>query len=346
VAMPHAVAGGEAMRYARAMSGRRFASWALGGMLWSALGCGGKAIDDGAIPSAGWSSVAAGGAEFGSSGGLSGGGVGIAGTGVNVGIAGAGVNVGIAGAGVNVGIAGAGAGIAGAGMGASAGAPPVAEGGGTSFSLSGVWLGYVEDIVYSDGADDVQLTIGSSNALFGQIRFGKSPPPTPALAADEIYPPGVVAASSFKPALPARPSAGVQFTLMNPMFDGNRLRFDISRHEVFQTWCTLQTSYPYLEGYSCMPEWGYFAGPGGCAQRNPSTMQLVSRSCFQFAMCRFEQACTCSESNCFASRDATAHFDLGFQTVESQGTVSGFDDFMPDSTHKVHLKKQSPAPVQ
>ncbi|MEI9941041.1 MAG: hypothetical protein WDO69_27810 [Pseudomonadota bacterium] len=283
------------------MSGCRLGSWLIAATLWLALACGGRvAVERGQSASAGRSAID---------------------------------GAGGAGAAGSIGIAGSGAGRA------DADPPPLGEAGATSFVLSGLWFGYLEEFTFRDGTDDVWLSVGGGGGVSGQIRFGNSPVPPLATDAEAIYPPGVTNPSSDSLALAEGPYTGAWFTLLNPEFDGQHLQFDISRNEVFDSWCKLQTPYVSRDGYSCMPDWGSFGTADDCSQQDPTTLKLVPRSCFQLAMCYDWHACSCDGSGCTGSLKPTGHFDLSFEDLEADGSGAGFDDRLPKYKHHLHLTK-------
>lgn len=204
---------------------------------------------------------------------------------------------------------------------------------GASADLVGKWVGYVENHKFSDSTDTITLTIASPQ-IDGSVVFGQSPAPPPPTDPNVGYPPGV----TFSSGPMQGPVVGFAYTILSPSFDGERLQFDASPNEVWKLWCEMQT--PIADEtnpgmYSCVPNWGFESGTGGCFQTNPKTQQKVQVDCGKLMLCSMGSPCKCTAQGCTTDVSGGIHFDMSVALPKADGSASGLGGL-----NNVHLKKQ------
>ncbi len=178
-------------------------------------------------------------------------------------------------------------------------------------TLVGTWTGYVENHVFDDLSDRVELTVvtESGGVVSGKIRFGEHalyPPPTDP---DAGYPPGY--ASSWESLSVSHPYSGFEFTLVDGTFEDGRLRFSVNRYEIWTAWCDLQTPVfdDFNQSYMCVPNWGSAGGDAGCSQPDPETGTYVPVDCVKLQLCE-SRVCECTAADCAIETGPNLPFDL------------------------------------
>jgi len=228
------------------------------------------------------------------------------------GSAGPGGAAGIAGAAGSAGVDGGGAaGVAGFGQGGIGGSMP-------DSSLVGTWVGDVENHQFGSGSDEVRVVI-TDGAPSGYVVFGNgtaAPPPNP----ETGYPPSSGGGAAGRGGS-ARYEVyeGFQYTVFAGNVTGDRVRFKVESHELWQEWCSLQTPVPSQDGsggYNCMPNLGYSSDGTHCWQADREV------DCGKIELC-FSQVCACTAQSCQATGQGDTVFDLDHKGSELDGSVNG-----------------------
>ncbi len=125
------------------------------------------------------------------------------------------------------------------------------------------WEGYVEASDFSDGSDQVKLTLDATGN--GTLEIGDSTP-LPPITDRDATPYGVKlhAMSALVP--------GVSYAIHAATVESARIRFSVNPHEVDRDWCALQTSYPAnfdngVTVYACVPPDGSHRTTGRTRQQ-------------------------------------------------------------------------------
>jgi hypothetical protein len=219
------------------------------------------------------------------------------------------------------------------------GMPPEAS---PSDPLPGTWVGAIENFTTGDGTGALTLTV-RSGPLGGQVTFGSSLPPPPATDPDVGYPPGFhvgYGSNVLGVSAVIQPYPGFPYSLVNPTFDGQQLRFDVVLAELWKGWCGLQT--PLADAtdagvkYFCEHDWAVTQQASGCSQLDPQSMQQVPIDCEKVALCGLTAGiCSCTAQACSDYPYASIHVVLTVAAAAADGTVGGLDS----SLHKTHLIK-------
>lgn len=231
----------------------------------------------------------------------------------------AGSSAGAAGAlsGSTGGAAGAGGGSTGA-VGGSTGAAGLKAG---PLGPSQSWTGYVEQINFPSGSDQIKLTFASdaNGVVAGTVVFGEGSPPPPATDPDVGYPAGV--GSDGAGGAPGTvPFEGYPYTFDGGTLDAHRLRFTVNLSQLWAGWCALQTQ--ASDGSSgCVPNWSSVSDGHSCWLIDPKTDTKVAYDCGKVMLCSPVGQCSCTASGCTFTQTGTlwATFDV----FSSGDTMSG-----------------------
>ena len=220
---------------------------------------------------------------------------------------------------------------AGAGYGGSSAGRAAAMGGeaGVLADISGTWKGYVENYTFRDKSNAITLRIVSGpNGITGHATFGMSPL-TPRVTNPTVgYPPGID--PDLTVAYP-----GFPFTMEEASLEGSRLQFDISRAEIWKTWCEAQAPIAdemNVGSYGCAHNWATNYG-ATCSQLDPMTMQWVPIDCGRLRLCAPGSLCQCTAKACGVILRGGIHFDVNVNVPMADGSVSGLDTDL----HNIHL---------
>lgn len=169
---------------------------------------------------------------------------------------------------------------------------------------AGVWTGYAQATVFSDGSDQVSLTIERDGQ--GTVRFGESAPPAP--PTDPHVGPPMPTPSPTAPASSEVP--GFAYPIHAANVQSDRIRLGIDFNDFYAPWCALQTSQP---ARNAPVETGYYCGPALGSDLNrldkPSpdattcTLYEVdgtahAGNCDWLTLCTIGPACTCTSTAC------------------------------------------------
>jgi len=190
----------------------------------------------------------------------------------------------------------------------------------SNLPITGIWNGYLEGVSAQPPWDSLRLVIlGASEAggVCGTMTIGTGTLPAPATDPDVGYPPGVTGYLD-PPLIP-----GFTFTLIKGTVVDGRVRFGISKREPWRGWCDLQTPYPSVGHYNCVPDalgGVYGSGGGGCYLNGPNGEHLVF-DCGKLMLCGTEHVCVCNSTHCGGDPEAYAgdYFDLHFDTASADG---------------------------
>lgn len=197
-----------------------------------------------------------------------------------------------------------------------------------------IWQGHVENFQYFDESDQVRFELLGTDPLEGRITFGALPPPPTPTDPDVGYPPDPYYAPEHISGL----VPGFAYSLVDPVLEGNQLKFDISNAEPWNAWCGLQT--PIADaangvGYMCVNNWGSSNEGGVCTQTNPANpeeKQIVD--CRKLELCSAGQPCVCTATGCEGKAFEDYHFDLTLQPAHIDGSYG------PGPGNEIHLTQR------
>src|SRR6185436_19984056 len=149
-------------------------------------------------------------------------------------------------------------------------------------ALVGTWSGYFQGYTLLSGSDAVTLALEHPAGGGDQIRvvFGTEPPPALPTAATDAWIAGSAPPDFVSPLANYGPFDGFAYVAHEVRWQGRRLTFSIATWDPWQTWCQLQTSYPYPNGNRnrCVPHdaecfncFGGSPAPGTLCGPSPST---------------------------------------------------------------------------
>jgi hypothetical protein len=132
-----------------------------------------------------------------------------------------------------------------------------------SESVAGVWTGYIENFqaINSDDSIKISMSVDASGMLSGQVTIGQQSPPAPATDPSIPWPPSLQnvdpTRDSSSAYIPPTYVAGFAYSARSIAWESQRLKFMIPKHEPWQPWCGLQTSFMVdNEHFSCAPAGG------------------------------------------------------------------------------------------
>ncbi|MGC4116840.1 MAG: hypothetical protein QM765_20220 [Myxococcales bacterium] len=175
----------------------------------------------------------------------------------------------------------------------------------------GRWEGYYMGSEIGDEFSTVRLDIVGANAtgLCGTLTFGIHTAPVtlpPATDPTSDYPDQSLLQNGWD----AAPILGLPYTILGGKIDGHRTTFHANAHEIYRSWCEIQTSYrlaPNDNRYTCLPSLGaagWTTTPSGersCFLTNSETNQNQTVACSQLDHCNMENTCLCNSSGCTAN---------------------------------------------
>ena len=179
--------------------------------------------------------------------------------------------------------------------------------GGQLSDYTGTWIGYAQATVFSDGSDQVLLTIDASG--HGIAQFGNSA--KPATPTDPHVGPPIPAPSPNAPLSSEIP--GFPYPIHATDVRSDRIQLGIDFNDFYSTWCALQTPEPAMNvgvdtGYYCGPALSSnlvsFGKPTADATsctltEQDGTTQTVD--CDWMTLCTLGYVCTCTASACTAA---------------------------------------------
>ncbi len=207
----------------------------------------------------------------------------------------------------------------------------------------GQWLGQTWEVQDPDcdQTKRVVIQIAPSNekeSVLGLVTFGDRDPPPPAVDPEVGYPPGFASdPDAYDLACPGMGYLdGFPYSIRNGRFDQNgRFTFRIAVKELYQTWCSLQTSYN-VNGYSCTPplnlvdhlacgdQWSSRFG----LEPPPHSVPIEDHECpidlGKFVLCTYDLygPCNCNDQGCVAAMDRVIRFDLLLEQETMQGIIT------------------------
>jgi hypothetical protein len=196
-----------------------------------------------------------------------------------------------------------------------------------SESVTGTWVGYLENFPYGD--DDsirISIAVDPAGTLSGQVTLGRATPPAPTV--DPSLPWPVDYDVQKAEVLPAY-VAGFEHTARNIRWEAKRLRFSIARYEPWQPWCAGQQSHELSPGnFSCLPS-DTITGDGagycfGCLPADPLTAVRDCRipiNCSIVSLCQ-TPVCSCDANGCNAQPDEGYSFDIALKDGVGDGSTS------------------------
>jgi hypothetical protein len=214
-------------------------------------------------------------------------------------------------------------------------APEACVTGNEQAALVGKWDGYYQGTGLSDEYATFHLNIMGANAdkgLCGTIMFGTQTVPItipPATDPTVNYPPAALNLGTNPINPSSLPTPAFLYTILNGRIDGQRVRFNYSIDEIFNSWCALQTSYARTEDctdFGCLPNWpaqGSTDPSGSCFLIDP-TNQMHQYSCVQMGGCSLNTICDCDKTHCVGRGNlGSASFDLVFNGDQATGAGAG-----------------------
>ena len=190
---------------------------------------------------------------------------------------------------------------------------------------AGNWEGYAEAYQFSDGTDNVFLTLDANGQ--GALKVGQATLEVTELDPD-TYPPGM---ENIKDEVdpPSGLTPGFSYPISGAVVESRRIRVSTATDELFRDWCELQTSY-YSEDtvpprYACTPGgggWGMSTSEDGtqtCAINN-GVDPVIPISCAR-ASCNY--VCVCTKLGCSIDDAKDVQIDAALQAdgEELQGTL-------------------------
>ena len=120
------------------------------------------------------------------------------------------------------------------------------------------WTGYIENYQFPSGSDLLNITFASDAAgnMVGTVTLGTGTPPPPATDPNVGYPASVEAmlVSGGATGIVGYLAEGFAYPIVNGTLTTNRMRFDVNRNDLWQSWCALET--PAVDGSGrCTPNW-------------------------------------------------------------------------------------------
>jgi hypothetical protein len=201
----------------------------------------------------------------------------------------------------------------------------------------GLWVGETEKEFACTTSRRVVIEIATapeSNRAFGVVVFGEGEPPTPAQDPDIGY---LSEDDSFgEQCHDGFPTEGFPYTILEGYVnDNSRFHFRIGVVEVYQSWCTLQTSY-YSEydatQYRCLPNLN---------REEERACQDENAECpvdyHKFRLCGMFGPCICSQDGCVANMNRTLRFDFIIEDSQIEGIVTNLT--LDSTTTEVRLRK-------
>jgi hypothetical protein len=207
------------------------------------------------------------------------------------------------------------------------------------------WTGYVENYQFPSGSDLINITFASDAAgnMVGTITLGTGTPPPPATDPNVGYPATVEAmlANGGGTGLVGYVAEGFAYPLVNGTLTTNRMRFDVNRYDLWQSWCALET--PAVDGSGrCTPNWESESTGSTedvvCNFINPANGQLVPIDCGKQIICGIG-TCACGTNSCAPGQnDEPLSFDLSITNERADGSVLGLLDSLGSAGEQnVHI---------
>jgi len=197
--------------------------------------------------------------------------------------------------------------------------------------LVGTWQGQLEDF-YLQRLKALTLVINgvSAKGMCGSLKWGDGEPPPPATDPAAPYPsPYIYDVMGVGGSPGYTPLDGFTYTVTQGAVRDRTVRLSIGTRELWQSWCELQTSYPYPEGSGCVPysdsySWG--ADPNGtCVIGNQNFTNFTCFACLS-------GLCACEENGCTAG-GASGDFEIALTLSEDRKVLTGPADDRATGTH-------------
>jgi hypothetical protein len=176
-----------------------------------------------------------------------------------------------------------------------------------------VWTGYIENLQFTSGSDDVRVEIDAAGA--GSVRFGDAPD-LPAPDPAHTYPAGL----DWGGPPGGLPYEGFDYAITSATVSADRLVFSVDPNELWGEWCALQTPIASVGAepafFSCAPN-SYTTTPdGGCETGG------VPIDCGKLVLCN-PRVCACTESACTVAAGDPVTFDVLVTAEGGHGSVTG-----------------------
>ncbi len=226
-------------------------------------------------------------------------------------------------------------------------------------ALSGVYSGYIEGFMFSDGSDNLSftLTFNDDGTVTGTVRFGAAPLLAPPTDPNVGYPPGY----GDGPTGPQQSLEGFSYTVLSGTYVvAPRLQLHVDQNELWKQWCDLQTTiYPLYDGcdvpapaascassgcgnllgYSCLPNGATVFGTS-CSVTPCTQTQPVPVDCGKFDLCGVRSlgtgTCMCTQTSCTVVVGSSIAFDTQLIAGGINGSVTGL---MGGQVLNVHLTR-------
>lgn len=167
--------------------------------------------------------------------------------------------------------------------------------------LVGTWQGQLEDF-YLQRLKSLTLVINgvSSHGMCGSLKWGDGEAPPPATDPAGPYPSTAVYDVMGYGGTPGyTPLDGFTYTIEQGAVRDRTVRLSIGTSEIWQSWCELQGSYRYQDGYNCVPDsdTGYSYGDGPQGTCMAGGRNFSNFTCY---MC-LSNVCACTQESCAAA---------------------------------------------
>ena len=208
------------------------------------------------------------------------------------------------------------------------------------------WTGYIENYQFPSGSDLLNITFASDAAgnMVGTVTLGTGTPPPPATNPNVGYPASVEAmlVSGGATGIVGYLAEGFAYPIVNGTLTTNRMRFDVNRNDLWQSWCALET--PAVDGSGrCTPNWesASSGSPGDsvCSFINPANGQMIPIDCGKQILCGIG-TCACGTNSCAPGQnEEPLSFDLSITNEGADGSILGLLDSLGSSAgeQNVHI---------
>jgi hypothetical protein len=214
--------------------------------------------------------------------------------------------------------------------------------------------GYIENFTFPSGSDTVVMNLATATdgTVTGNVFFGDGPPLAPPTNPDVGYPPAEAEAGAADILDLGGALEDFSFTVEQGKNASSRVTFDLYRWEMWNTWCTIQTTiYPIynggvvdggLIGYNCLPNDGFTATSSNSCTLLPLQPQQppIPVDCGKLTLCHGLPVCSCTPTSCWATCKGGAGQQVHFDMQLANGTLSGSVAGLSSNIYNVHLTNQ------
>lgn len=183
-------------------------------------------------------------------------------------------------------------------------------------SLTGSWVGHVQNYLFASGSANVKLVITGADPP-GYVVFGDGAAPPPPTDPDVGYPDDMPLGGGGGPTYWVE--EGFHYDLLSADVTAQRVQLHAASYELWKDWCPLQTSYsegPSAPVCGCLPYTGLWVDGSGqqCALFDTAANQKIAPvDCKKASLCMGYSSiepCVCTMSGCRAKLDLDVSFDL------------------------------------